>query len=346
MTEEQDQVNIRDSRSAEELQAFIESLSIEQTQMVMELARGRLESWEATMSKMPDEMWREIFKHLGLRDLVAVSGTSNRLRALSLETVEKRTDWDNWHVTSKEALRCPESYAIWFSRVPSLNLKIDDILWSSDEDALTVKDIETAQRMVQEGQLTEDFITRKVDSVKNELSYELSYMGPELAILTTGASMAREGLITSLEMLRLLDIDITPIPADDLAALCSVVTDYVWIGNVTGDVSPVLNSLQGRAVMMFSMTLDDDATKALVNAMTQGVEMVYLRHCVSLDISIITQQYDGKGKCSRVYCWEEGDWDNISLWAKSVGWAAAYDYRLGYRYVVRNEKEESSCVQM
>ena len=151
------------------------------------------------------------------------------------------------------------------------------------------------------------------------------------------------GLLTSVESMKLFNIDISSIPEENMSALCSVVTDYVRIYNVTGDVIPVLNSLQQcRELRIGGMTLDTDATRAMVTAMTHGVERVALGEWVSLEISVLTQ-YDGNGKCSKVECQGrsyEKYWDNIRQWANTVGWNAntVWWNALLCSYVDRNEK--------
>ena len=125
----------------------------------------------------------------------------------------------------------------------ALNVTQIKNLWKSDAP-LGVDDIVTAQFIIKTGHLP-DLISGKADLI----SKSLSSVPSQSPIVTTAASMAKLGLITSVKEMVLWDIDIGSIPADNISALASVVTDRVWINNVTGDVIPVLRSVKkiGRA---------------------------------------------------------------------------------------------------
>ena len=262
---------------------------------------------------LPPELWIKIFDNLDLRDLVTLSMTSTIFRALSLQTLQLGTGWE-WTVSPKEVRKCPESYAIWFARVPSLGLKIEDLLWR-DGVALSEEDIETATRMIQAGQLPEYFIRREANSIK--IALEVSEYGSyfnDTTTVTTAASMAKMGIITSVENIDMWNnIDISSIPSDNMAALCSVVTDSVDIEGVTGNVQTILANIKCRMLGISDMNLDHDDTECLLETMRNNVEEVELY--VSLDIDVLTQ-YDGLGKCSKVWCWDE----TLSNWASKVGW--------------------------
>ena len=245
-----------------------------------------------------------IFNNLDLRDLATLSITSRRFRALSLDILRIGTGLE-WSVTPKEVLKCPESYATWFARVPSLGLNIEDILWWS-ADALSEEDIETATRMIQAGQLPEDFITHKADNIKRWLGiseYGSYYTWNLLPTLTTAASMAKMGIITSVENIDILDnIDISSIPSDNMAALTSVVTDYVSIDKVTGNIQTILANIKCRELRITDMTLNQDDTECLLETMRNNVEEVEMEGSLDIDVLI---QYDGLGKCSKVGCLED-----------------------------------------
>ena len=187
-------------------------------------------------------------------------------------------------------------------------------LWQSDAP-LSEDDIVTTQSLIKTGHLP-DLISEKADLISKFLS---DY--PKLPTVTTAASMAKLGLITSVENMRLWDIDIRSIPADNISALASVVTDRVEIYNVTGDIIPVLRSVKSRWLVINRMTLDAAVTKALVTAMETRVEEVRLGlwSGVRLDPSVLTQ-YDGHGKCRKVECWSREYQDTLRNWAGKVGW--------------------------
>lgn len=289
------------------------------------------------IEQLPDLVLYNIFDELDLRSLVWLSGTSHRLRDFSLDAVKRRTVWkvtEDGKVapTSEEVLKCPKSYAIWIARMPKLGIKIEDILWSSDA-ALTVEDIETAADMIEAGQLPTDFINRKADSLKKALSL----FDPQLSTVTSAAAMAKMGILDSVRILWLEDLDLSSVPSENLSALCSIVTGQVCIVNVTGDLITVLNSVECRQLRICAMALDVDATRALVTAMANRVEEVKLMPDVRLDTGIFTQ-YGGEGKCWRVEI--QGNTnsyvDTFHEWSKGVKWIYAKHHDGSFSFFSRN----------
>lgn len=272
-------------------------------------------NFEGIIAKVPDEVWRLIFENLDLRDLATITKTSRLFKSISVVAMKFGSGW-KWTVTPEEVLKCPESYATWFARVPSLCLRIEDILWSSDEDALSVEDIKTAERMIQDGQLLENFIAQKADLVKRALE---SYPDPKLPTVTTAASLAKMGYITSVRELSMFNIDISSIPSDNLAALCPAVTDCVWIGNVIGHTQTILANVKCRVLVLENITLDHEDTECLVETMRNSVEEVWLWPPGWMDINVFTQ-YDGLGKCCKVLDWGESYLETLTNWSKKLGW--------------------------
>ena len=123
--------------------------------------------------------------------------------------------------------------------------------------------------------------------------------------ITCAASLAHHGLLGSLRDVRLVDVDLTSIPAEHLASLVSSVTGCVTIKNVSGcNLVSILNSASVKSKELdFGryQSLGSEETQALVQAMESRVESVGLGGEVTLDIKIL-MEYSGQGKCMQVWC--------------------------------------------
>merc|ERR1712012_806841 len=103
-----------------------------------------------------------------------------------------------------------------------------------------------------------------------------------------------------------------------MAALTSVVTDYVSIIKVTGNIQTILANIKCRELRIWDMTLNQDDTECLLETMRNNVEEVEIADfemAGSLDIDVLIQ-YDGLGKCSKVWCARY--LDTLSNWASKV----------------------------
>ena len=102
---------------------------------------------------------------------------------------------------------------------------------------------------VQCGYLSPEIVADKASQVAEDLG-----RGPSvsLSVVQCGAALATLGYITQLERLWLCALDTSLVP--DLSSLvrCS---DVVTIESVTGDLSPVLSSVQCRALAVANTSL-------------------------------------------------------------------------------------------
>ena len=147
-----------------------------------------------------------------------------------------------------------------------------------------------------------------------------------LAEVQCGAALATHGYITQLENLWLYDIDTSLVPASDLSSLVKCVSDGVSITSVTGDLSPLLSSVQFRLLLITNTSLSTADTQRLVAAMVTRVEWVTLDGGVTLDMDTLAQ-YDGTGECEEVVLAgpataEYGD--QVKMWAENMGWLDYY----------------------
>ena len=114
------------------------------------------------------------------------------------------------------------------------------------------------------------------------------------------------------------------------------VTDHVDIANVTGDLSPVLNNIQCRELVIASRSLSTADTQQLVAAMVTRVKEVWLDEGLTLDMAALAQ-YDGKGRCGIVRlaaAVSEEYGDQVKTWAEQLGWQIGVESS-GYNIVRR-----------
>ena len=91
---------------------------------------------------------------------------------------------------------------------------------------------------VKSGHLPPEVLLRKVVAI-SEAWADKSH-APALAEVAAAAALARHAHLTSVRYLRLHNLDLSAVPAADLASLAGSVSARVFIDNVRGDLTPVL----------------------------------------------------------------------------------------------------------
>ena len=151
---------------------------------------------------------------------------------------------------------------------------------------------------------------------------------PSEAEIKRAALLAWEGHLTSVENMRIVNISITAIPWDHMEKLTSIVTERVWIENLTNtdQLGSILASVKCTEILLIEMELSEAETRALVTTMRDRVESVMLEN-VTLDIEELTQ-YDGQGRCNELVVWGHTRIryrDRLRGWAADKGWRVAGD---------------------
>ena len=97
------------------------------------------------------------------------------------------------------------------------------------------------------------------------------------------------------------DMDISDIPSDYMEKLASIVTNGVWINNMTptSQLGSILASVQSTLLVLRDMDLTEADTQALVTAMSHRLDTVWLWPGVTLDLDDLAS-YDGRGRCTRL----------------------------------------------
>ena len=173
-----------------------------------------------------------------------------------------------------------------------------------------------------EGVLASGVLESLTEIVTEKIRLSFSSL-PEI---TCAASLAHHGYLGSLQYMRLWDLDLTSVSAENLASLVSSVTESVSIKKIRDcGLVPILDSgsVESEWLIISSQSLDTDETQALVRAMETGVELVRLEKGVTLDIGGL-MEYSGQGKCQEVECHYDTAAtyrDKLRRWATSRNWA-------------------------
>ena len=140
-----------------------------------------------------------------------------------------------------------------------------------------------------------------------------------------------EGYLSSVKEMNIVNIienivNISEISSDNIGKLTSIVTDEVYINNMTpvSQLGAILASVQSEVLSLQNMSLSEEA---LVTAMRARVQSVLLWNNVTLDLELLAA-YDGEGRCTRLEL--RGDTrakyeTRLRRWAGDKGWAVTED---------------------
>ena len=118
------------------------------------------------------------------------------------------------------------------------------------------------------GHLSHEIVTSKAAQVAKTLSVNPLLRSSSLPQLRCAAALATHGYITQVKQLLLCDLDISLVPAEDMANLVKCVSDRVHMIYVSGDLSPVLNNIKCRELEIGNSILSTADTQGLVNAIS------------------------------------------------------------------------------
>ena len=132
--------------------------------------------------------------------------------------------------------------------------------------------------------------------------------------------------MTSVKNLFFYGRNIREIPSDQLAKLTSIVTDRVAItGNPVSQLGAILASVQSEELSLEHMSLSEENIQALVTAMRERVQHVYL-YFATLDPEFLAA-YDGQGHCTWLGLggYATRYETRLKTWAGDRGWAVTKD---------------------
>ena len=184
------------------------------------------------------------------------------------------------------------------------------------------------------GLISEDAIQRKVDTVRD--MFRLWSSNPSQAQVSSLASFIHHGYITEVQKMWLKNIDLSEV-AHASALADVIVTDTVFISDVTGNIAPILSQIKCKMLWISKMRLSTENTADLVQGMQTSVERVRLGDGgpvelggggpVELDMDTLLN-YDGRGHCEKVQCGGETGVryrDQLATWGKNIGWRVKKD---------------------
>ena len=174
------------------------------------------------------------------------------------------------------------------------------------------------------GQISEDVIQRKADSIRAMLKEKDA--PPSQEEMSSLATFIHHKYIT-----RVLDIELKNINLSDVAHVSSLtdVTNTFDTFRITGPTTfnisgniAIISSIKCQRLVISAMRLSTEDTTALVQGMQTSVEMVQLGDSMELDWDTLLT-YDGRGHCGFVGCYEqtmERYGDQLLTWGDSMGW--------------------------
>ena len=188
----------------------------------------------------------------------------------------------------------------------------------SNVDKNTVEQSNTVTKVNSYLQFTDPQNRIEADKIQADWS-QPSHRQSE-AEIKRAALLAWEGHLTSVECMEIRNMSITDIPRDHMEILASI--DNVTQANQLGR---ILASVKCSVLCLRDMELSEEETRALVTAMRDRVEDVWLYEDVTLDIEELTQ-YDGQGRCRwLVVVGDTRARDRLRRWAADKGWTLTRD---------------------
>ena len=191
------------------------------------------------------------------------------------------------------------------------------------------------------GIITFDVFESLAQRVKRKITYPIS-----LSVVNCAASLTHHGLLGSVVVMVLGNVDLTSASAEHLTSLVSSVTRRVCIKNVSGSgLVTVLDNVKSRELQISGQRLGREETLALVRALESRVEGLELGNGFSsrtqnpesslelsremtLDTITALMEYSGQGKCKRVACYGDAvtrHKDQLMTWASTRTWSVTFE---------------------
>ena len=142
----------------------------------------------------------------------------------------------------------------------------------------------------------------------------------DAAKVECAAALAATGHLNSVHHMRLEDLKLPS--SEDIPSLGAQLSGWVELINVTGDLVPLLTSLNGHELGLVDVELDEAATRVLLRALQHGVRFLELTGSVTLHPPTL-MMYDGRGKCLSLLCQDTSRsmyLPQMMTWAEGVGW--------------------------
>ena len=139
--------------------------------------------------------------------------------------------------------------------------------WLTDGNyRMSSDDYVTASQLLSDGYLPEDVMTTLATRIQS--SWSRTYYYPSVAEVQCAAVIAATGHLTSVKHMHLANLEL-PI-REDIPKLARIVSHSVNLETVTGNISPLLLSLNCTELSICDMELDQAATSSLVRVCSTG----------------------------------------------------------------------------
>lgn len=153
---------------------------------------------------------------------------------------------------------------------------------------------------------------------------------PCVSEVKKAALLVSEGYLKAIEIMNIRSMNIEEIPRDTMDELSSIVTEKVWIENIshTDQLSSILANVRSKWLQLQNMELSEADTRALVTAMAR-VEVVWLEN-VTLDMEELCRSYapSALSRCRQLaVCGHTRSRHQVTLrrWAAQAGWTLTVD---------------------
>ena len=181
-------------------------------------------------------------------------------------------------------------------------------------------EVRCADALVASGHLPEHVITTLASRIQDQGQDHRLDIRADAAKVECAAALAATGHLTAVHSMRLEDLVLPS--SEDIPSLGAQLSGVVRLINVTGDLVPLLTSLNIRMLWLEDVELDEAATRGLLRALQHGVRRLMLVGSVTLHLPTL-MMYDGKGKCYSLYCRDTSRsmyLPQMMTWAEGVGW--------------------------
>ena len=136
--------------------------------------------------------------------------------------------------------------------------------------------------------------------------------------VTLAADLAHQGLLGSVEKMKLYGYNLSSVPAKHLIALTSSLTQRIGICKVSGcDLVAIMDSLKCEEIEISDQVLSSEETRALIRALDSRVKVLAKFEHVTLDQTVLTEASGiGKEKVARSESNWRIDWykEQTSFW--------------------------------
>ena len=171
-----------------------------------------------------------------------------------------------------------------------------------------------------------DTIRSRAESVADMINEKwVDHYFPLPPEITTAASLAFHGVLSSVEDMYLMNVDLASVPPQHLTKLASIVSDTLDIDNVSNcDLGHLLGPARCYRLSIYQ-SLSSEETRVLEQTMESQVETVEIWGSEFVDMEALAL-YNGQGKCSSVlWNWSPGVipdlyTNHLISWAERINW--------------------------